>query len=203
MVEVNEMDIEVDEDRDQLEYYLGDSCTKEEFHEVFGKLMATTWKVIPYGKTESVEINLLERGWSFGYHKQLGALGTCHRREKTIKISSKLLMANIETTAHNFEDTIRHEIGHAINAELGEPRGHGPQWKHYGPQLGYTVMRSSKDVKTPKEKWTLTCNNCGHSYKRFRLTKSVRNGAACAICCKKHNGGKWTDKFKLTITKNY
>lgn len=203
MVEEKEMSVSVDEDRDQKEYYLGDSCTKEEFHEVYGKLMATTWRVTPHGKKEPVEVNLLERGWSFGYHKQIGALGTCYRNRKLIKISSKLLLANIGVRAKDFEDTIRHEIGHAINSELGEPMGHGIHWKHYGPQLNFTVSKGCKDIDTPKEKWTLTCKNCGKYYKRFRLTKATKNGAACAVCCKKHNNGRYTEKFKLEITKNY
>lgn len=197
------MTIEVDTERDQREYYLGDSCTKEEFHEVYGKLMATTWEVVPYGRKDPVKVNLLERGWSFGYHQQLGALGTCYRRSKMIKISERLLLPNLSTSASDFEDTIRHEIAHAINAELGEPRGHGEQWSHYAHQLNFMPSSGCKVINTPKEKWTLACENCGKSYKRFRLSERIKDGAACTACCKKHNNGRYTEKFKLKITKNY
>lgn len=70
------------------------------------------------------------------------------------------------------EDTIRHEIAHA----LCEPRqGHGPQWKEMCKRTGAKPERCYDDeVDAPKGDWQAICGGCGTLHHKFRRPKRDR-----------------------------
>ncbi|MER2490966.1 SprT-like domain-containing protein [Catenovulum sediminis] len=73
-------------------------------------------------------------------------LGSCHYRDKIIRISEHVLQHNgIEMQL----DTLKHEFAHAIAFHKHGERGHGSRWKYWALQLGATpASRAQEAVKT-------------------------------------------------------
>gem|GEM_PF-3969431 len=80
-------------------------------------------------------------------------LGTCDWTHKRIRISGVLLSRG---THEQIEDTLRHEVAHALARHLYGPQiaPHGPQWKHCARQLGATPRASVRDVENLELKST-------------------------------------------------
>lgn len=69
----------------------------------------------------------------------------------------------------DIDDTIRHEIAHAIAARQGEFR-HGPAWKEACLLTGAKPNRLSTYI--PKGKLKATCPSCGTEFVRHRRPRS-------------------------------
>ena len=102
-------------------------------------------------------------GWRVAINKRLTqTYGRCNYQTRTIDISAKLALIN---PAERTEDTIRHEIAHALT----EPGvGHGPVWKAACRVTGATPRRcfSAKDtntIATKRRKVSVqgVCEPCG------------------------------------------
>jgi len=140
-----------------------------------------------------IEIHIPE--WSFEFDNAVRRMGCCHYSKKKITLSKKLTLLNDED---KILDTIFHEIAHAI---CGFKNGHNHVWRAKAKELGAcgkrcysTNVDSPLKVTQPKGKYTLVCLTCGKEYQCWRKKKYE---SACTICCQKHNGGVYSDKFVL------
>jgi len=107
-------------------------------------------------------VNLASLGWSFGgFDKSVTRLGVCKSRYKEIGLSKT--MTELRTN-EEVEQTIRHEIGHAVDHVLRGYSAHDWVWKNVARQCGYngksqTSVDSSVTIKT--KKWVAICENHG------------------------------------------
>jgi predicted SprT family Zn-dependent metalloprotease len=85
------------------------------------------------------------------------------------------------------EDTIRHEISHAL---AGPEAGHGHVWRCMCHITG-AVPRSCSDKPMPKGRWRARCPNCSKEFNRFRRPKH-NVGWHCVKCGRKKGAVTWT-----------
>ena len=176
-----------------------DSITMDGFHKLYSKLMHKTWTV------DNQEFNLIELGWKMMYNSRKRALGVCKHNsftgKKEIHISKVLLAKNINDNAREFEDTVRHEIAHAIDFQTRQRSSHCEIWKNIAVQVG-ARPEGCKKVNSADYKWTGTCPNCGKDSHRHVLRGNAKY-SACAKCCNANNQGMYTSKYQLEWTKNF
>lgn len=127
------------------------------------------------------EHGLLVKSWRLDFENCKRSLGRCHYRTKKITLSKWYVELNEE---HDVEDTILHEIAHALSyIRHGQAGiGHGYLWKKICREIGATPERVHKGiVEYPNNhfKYVDTCA-CGITYKRHRL--SSRRGYCCPKC---------------------
>jgi predicted SprT family Zn-dependent metalloprotease len=165
-------------------------------------LLKQDWTIDTYRFLPSKVFNLYERGWRFEFHDRKNAAGTCHLGNKVIKISRWLLRQNLNKGLE-FENTIRHEIAHAIEFEIRGESDHGKLWKFIARQVLCTAERcfSREQIGiTETTKYTLVCDSCGKNTASHRAKK---RDSACGNCCREHNFGRFSAKFILRQVQNY
>lgn len=135
--------------------------------------------------------------WSFGFDRALCRLGCCKRRKMKITLSHHYVCLN---PAPDIQDTILHEIAHALVPRTVENRPHGPIWRKIALAIGCNGERCGEakmlPPKEPQHVYTYACTNCGKAYWRRRRR---RLQIACGTCCKKYNQGKYDARFKLRL----
>lgn len=119
------------------------------------------------------------RGWRFEWFDAKRTYGWCSYRKRTIGLSRTYVLHT--TNEADIEDTIRHEIGHALAPAHA---GHGPKWKALARTVGFNPVRcSSAKLQLDQYKYVGTCPN-GHKSFRHRKTKSQ---SSCSKCCPTYN----------------
>ena len=164
--------------------------------EILGnELLKQVWVVDDYS------INLSDNGWVFKFNKRKTALGTCDFLKKTISLSKTLAIIN-KDNIKIWDDTIRHEIAHAIDYEIRGISDHSEIWKNIALQVGCSseVCADINELNIPSGKYTLKCKTCGIEKTAHRKLKKV---GACAKCCTDHNGGLYNDRYILDIFVNF
>lgn len=124
---------------------------------------------------------LFDKKWTFSFHNKKCSLGTCSYRRKKIYLSQWFVELNNEDEV---EDTILHEIAHALSYERygSDGMGHGRLWKMVCREIGARPQRTCKSkLNRPQNhyKYVDTCA-CGITYKRHRLKSNV--GYRCPKC---------------------
>ena len=150
-------------------------------------------------------INAKQIGYTFEFNNRKRAFGTCYYLKKKISLSLPLCTENLDKIHTNIQNTILHEIAHAFSVEVygnTNGRGHGSNWKSIAKQIGCSGERcyDGDKVNLPKSKYTLLCDNCSKETPQHRLTKK---SSACGKCCKEHNNGKYSEKYKLRLVTNF
>jgi predicted SprT family Zn-dependent metalloprotease len=119
-------------------------------------LLNTEWNV--NGRT----FNLTDLGWSFkGFDKAVRRLGVCYGGRKQIGLSRKMTELR---TKEEVEQTIRHEIGHAVDHEIRGYSAHDNTWKRIARQCGYngeTKTKVNEEVVVSTYKWVALCETHG------------------------------------------
>jgi predicted SprT family Zn-dependent metalloprotease len=122
----------------------------------------------------------LPDGWKFGFDNSRKRYGVCRgMRDRftrkdimergEISISRHLMALNSD---HETEQTMRHEIAHAL---AGCSHGHDWVWKQMAIKCGDDGRRCyDKSVVTPKGAWEAKCPACGNVFKRQRPMKPGR-----------------------------
>lgn len=111
------------------------------------------------GKT----FNLIKSGWNFkGFDKAVKRIGVCTwgARGKYIGLSAK--MTEIRSK-DEVEQTILHEIAHAIDVEIRGTSSHDNVWKSIARSIGHSGNRcvnikESIETRTKIYKWVAFCD---------------------------------------------
>lgn len=127
-------------------------------------------------------------GWAYKLDGAARRFGQCNYRTRTIGQSAKIVLLNDE---HHVRMNALHEIAHAL---AGPGAGHGLKWKRIAQSIGHSGARlyDPQVVKTPPMKYRASCHSCFMAY-----TSRKRSRVACKACCRKHNGGKFSEKYLL------
>lgn len=125
------------------------------------------------------EYGLSENGWTFDVNSAKSFVGYCEYKTKKIYFSQHYLT---ETPWEEVEDTIRHEIAHALAyRETGESQGHNDYWRSVAVRLGARPQSCAvSDVFSGTYKYKLECPDCGRFWLRHRI--KFRGGAICSRC---------------------
>lgn len=142
-------------------------------------------------------INLMDLGWDFRLDNSKRRFGMCNPRKKLISISEAISNENLWHNREVIENTILHEIAHAIHWELYREASHNWRWKDIASSIGCDAKRcfSSNEVEMPQSKYSLICPVCGHEYRKNRLPKRI---GSCGKCAKVYDPTR-----KLRIVQNF
>jgi predicted SprT family Zn-dependent metalloprotease len=98
--------------------------------------------------------------------------------------------------------TLRHELAHLVAHDgAGRRRiaAHGPEWRAACAQLGipdenrcHTLPLQGR--RRQAKKLCYVCKTCGEKVLRVRPFK---HRSACLNCCRKHNGGRYDERFRF------
>ena len=123
------------------------------------------------------EYGLYDKGWRFELSSTKRIVGQCNFDKKIIVVSMNFMHSD----PAEIEDTIRHEIAHAL---AGPEHGHDSTWRRYAIHVGARPERCAPpEVKSAaKPNYIIECTGCGRRWKRYRLRRSLANEVS--ICCK-------------------
>lgn len=135
-----------------------------------------------------LEYKLPKKCWTFEFTRSKRTFGWCDSTNKIISLSKHLSLLNDEPQIRN---TILHEIAHAL---VGAKHGHNHYWLRVAQSIGCDGQRcySNDEVVTPPRKFKGTCPECGYTVRKHK-----RGNYACKVCCNKHNGGNYDEKYKF------
>lgn len=139
------------------------------------------------------QFGLIDAGWRFAWDRAVRRFGRCSYVRKTISLSIKLVVLNRD---EDVEDTIRHEIAHAL---IGPGFGHGHVWKAKARAIGArprACATAAEGKRTLQGSIVATCWTCGNVVRRHRVS---RRKTACGACCNKYNGGRFSERYLLTF----
>jgi predicted SprT family Zn-dependent metalloprotease len=98
------------------------------------------------------------------------------------------------------ERTLKHELAHLIVHEQYGRRckPHGPEWQLACAALGIPGEISRHALPLPRRtlarKFQYRCPSCEATVSRVR---PLRGSTACFRCCRNHNAGVYTERFRL------
>ena len=176
----------------EMYFVEGQSTTTREIENLANELLKTTWTIDIYRHKEASVINLWDLGWRFEFNTRKRAAGLCSYRNKTIGVSKWLLTQNLDR-AVNFENTLRHELAHALDKAMGGSNHHNNVWKAIARKVLCTAERcySSEEISIKvTTKYTLKCveDNCDYELASHKAQlKSARSYSCCTTC---YNDGK-------------
>ena len=125
---------------------------------------------------------LQARGWSFGYDRARRRLGACHPASRRITVSAVLAG---DLSEAEVEDTIRHEIAHAIDWERRGTTNHDATWKAVATACGASPSRTFRgDLPHSDAAYQAACPSCGTTAGFYR--QPVR-APRCRSC---HDAGR-------------
>ena len=116
----------------------------------------------------------LPSGWSFGFDLAPARAGVCRYRERRIDLSVSYCLA---ATRAEIEDTILHEIAHAI---VGPRHNHDAVWKAKAREIGCQGERCHR-VQHSVPPWVGECG-CGQQWFRQRLQRRMIRNRVCGKC---------------------
>ena len=121
---------------------------------------------------------LQARGWTFGFDRARRRLGACRPRQRRITLSAPLAKV---LSAADIEDTLRHEIAHAIDVERRGRTNHDATWQALAVACGASPERLfDGDVPdNPDAPYASTCPSCGASGDLYRQPVHPRRCKAC------------------------
>lgn len=150
-----------------------------------------------------VTYNMNKMGWKFAFNDRKRALGVCSPRRKTIYLSTFFIESG-SREMKMWENTMIHEIAHAINTGLGG-RGHDSRWRDIFIKNGGDGNRTSGDtqyddlLERPVSKYTTVCPN-GHTSPSHKRSRNIEDGRiSCGKCC----SGSFDKRFLLKQIQNY
>lgn len=135
------------------------------------------------------QYNLLETGWQFYFNDNRSRLGVCKEYNKSIELS--IWHVN-NSPFESVKNTLLHEIAHAI---VGCRHQHNNVWRSKAIEIGCNGERCG--VMNSPKKYTGICPNCER-----RISVNRRTDRACAVCCRRFNGGKYSIDFKFIYQNN-
>lgn len=136
------------------------------------------------------EHGLAEKGWTFDISYGKRQVGWCDYEEKKIAHSIYFIQ---DTPMEEIENTIRHEIAHALVGP--DVKSHGPEWKFKAIEVGARPEAcTSQAINSARPNYRIRCANCNRLLgERHRRKRSKRK--MYSLCC--HADIKW---FRITYT---
>jgi len=123
--------------------------------------------------------------WNFGFDHAKRRYGCCRYTPKKITLS-RYFCSNLDNNMTDIEDTILHEIAHALMWEKYPDlkMGHGIVWKSIARKIGCSAKRTSNKGEMPQGKYQAFCSKCGDlQHFRHRMSKAMRQGRyRCPKC---------------------
>ena len=193
------------------ELYFNETSTTTfaEIQRIANKLLNSTFNVKVYRSEEGKDVNLADKGWTFVFDNGRNRFGCCKPRPKTISVSRIIAGLNLDK-ALKIEDTIRHELAHALQYEVYGYSAHDSEWKIIARSVGSNGERCFSPEKEGLDmgtyKYTVFCptEGCDTENGYHKRPKRVASGrAACGSCCRKLNGGKFSNKYILQYKQNH
>ncbi len=114
------------------------------------------------------------KNWKVSVDHAKRRAGSCRPLEKVITLSRHHVTHN---SLEVVEDTIAHEIAHAVCYELYQDLSHGPRWKKLARTLGAEPKARGK-FNLPSAPWVIVYWDCEKERlekvaERFRRTKGI------------------------------
>ena len=123
--------------------------------------------------------------------------GTAFPAKTLITLNPRLLSFGEEEV----DRTLRHELAHLLaHFRAGRRRiaPHGPEWRAACRDLGLTDEKRCHELPLPRRsqvpRHRYACPACGVILSRVRPLKKK---SACLACCRKHNRGRYDERFRL------
>ena len=138
-------------------------CTLEDVEELAGRIFG-----------EAKAGGILGGDWDFGFDLAPSRAGVCRYAERRIDLSVSYCQA---ATRAEIEDTILHEIAHAI---VGPRHNHDRVWKAKAREIGCQGERCHR-VQQSIPKWIGECG-CGNRWTRQTLQRRMMVNRVCAGC---------------------
>lgn len=117
--------------------------------------------------------------------------------DRMVVLNPKLL----EVSAAEVQRTLRHELAHLLaKHRVGRHRieAHGEEWHQACADLGIPNEARCHDLPFKRRrvmrKFFYACPECSTILARVKI---LRRKAACIKCCRKHNGGKYHERFRF------
>lgn len=175
----------------EIEAYAKSLLAKDWSAELFAKGI-----IIPSGK--QFKGILKDIGWTFDYDNAKRRFGLCYYTKKQIRLSLPLVQLNLDKPAQ-IQETTLHEVAHSLSYTIfgREGSGHGPKWKMVAKAIGSNSERCyDHTVSTPMRRYLYECPNCHQGTTRH---KKISKNLACGACCKKFNGGQYSNEYILIL----
>lgn len=127
--------------------------------------------------------SLAHRGWTFGFDRARKRLGVCRIARKQITLSRHLTQTLPD---EEVEDTIRHEIAHAIDYERRGKSNHDATWKRVAKRCGAKPERCfggdlPRDEASP---YVAACLSCQSETPLYRQPAKPLRCRACVRSCR-------------------
>ena len=116
----------------------------------------------------------LSPAWQFGFDLAPTRAGVCHYTDRRISLSVSYCL---HATRAEIEDTVLHEIAHAI---VGHRHNHDATWKAKALEIGCAGERCHR-VEHSAAGWVGECG-CGQQWFRHRLQRRMLKDRVCAKC---------------------
>ncbi len=116
----------------------------------------------------------LAKAWRFGFDLAPSRAGACNYSARRINLSVSYCQ---RATRAEIEDTILHEIAHAI---VGPRHNHDKVWKAKALEIGCAGERCHR-VEHSTPRWVGECG-CGQRWFRHRLQRRLMQDRVCAKC---------------------
>ncbi|MEI8294538.1 MAG: SprT-like domain-containing protein [bacterium] len=117
--------------------------------------------------------------------------------DRMVVLNPKLL----EVSSVEVQRTLRHELAHLLaKHRAGRHRieAHGDEWRQACADLGIPNEARCHELPFKRRrvarKFHYACPGCSTILARVRI---LRRKAACIKCCRKHNGGKYDERFRF------
>ncbi len=161
------------------------------------RLMRKEYKVEANGKVHYLTPNRI--GYTFKFDNAKRRFGQCSYTNKRISLSKPLASNNLDNF-FQINDTILHEIAHALSYKIHGRRGmgHCKRWVHVAKSIGCNGIRcyNSDEVNKIEHKYTLVCDTCGGENPRHRRP---RQDYSCAKC----EPNKFDERYLLRVVQNF
>lgn len=176
-----------------------DGLTKENLEKAALTLLKMRIVVYSPAHGHDVTITLEERGYVFKFKRAGGWIGQCCRRPKEIRLNLNYIDLNIgRKVCQFFENTLRHEIAHAIDNELRGYSDHSHKWKALATQIGANPTWCADTAPlgiNVKSLYVGTCPNCKSKTHFFRAPKNLIR--SCSRC-----SPTFDMRYKISIVEN-
>jgi SprT protein len=118
----------------------------------------------------------------------------------------KLISLNPRLHEHGFSEidrTLRHELAHLLAQFRAVRRRilpHGPDWRAACHDLGIGDEKRCHNLPFPmSEVVRRFIYRCPHCLTNFARVRRIKRAVACLACCRAHNRGKFSAKFRLQL----